>query len=234
MKQEKTPLSEVYHLIEQDLFSEAIVLLEKYLDINTENNEAIYWLAYSFIQIHHPLAAIETLSLYKKGSKKEEHIEAALLIAYFDSVQFAKADNIASSGIQNFPLCPHFWRYKGFITARMEPQDATPFFDQAFSLSSKEYPKPRPLPDCEITTQIISWLPKGAKRWLQEKTIEVSLSPSVELLTKEVFPEHPLSPFLISGDTIHLFLQNLRYQPYNQTAKSALFEKLLSMWNHLK
>ena len=72
MKQEKTPLSEVYHLIEQDLFSEAIVLLEKYLDINTENNEAIYWLAYSFIQIHHPLAAIETLSLYKKGSKKEQ------------------------------------------------------------------------------------------------------------------------------------------------------------------
>lgn len=234
MEQETTSLSQVYLLIEQDRFPEAIVLLENSLDTNTQNKEALYWLSYCFIQINHPIAAIEALSSYTSDVKKEEHIEAALLIAHFDAVHFTKAEEIASYGIEAFPLCPHFWRYKGFITARETPQESAPFFEKAFALSPKEYPLPKPRPEHDIIQQIMPWLPKDAQEWLKETTIKISLSPSMAILTGERFPNHPLSPFLFYEETLHVFLQNLCYLPTNQSAKSTLFEQLLALWNHLR
>jgi hypothetical protein len=234
MKQTSASLADIHKLIEQELFPEAIVSLEQLLDAQPSNKAALYWLSYSFIQLHHPIAAIEILSTYERLPEKEEHIESALLIAHFDSAHFIKAEEFATHGIQDFPLCAHFWRYKGFITARESPRDATPFFETAFALSPQEYPLPQKLPDESILQKIISWLPKEAQQWLEEIHIEFSLSPPIELLTQERFPQHPLSPFLLIDETLHIFLQNLRYLPTNQSAKSNLFEQLLALWNHLK
>ena len=223
-------------LLEQQDYSTCIVQLERQLSEKPQDPIYLYWLAYSFIHINHPLAALETLEQYciQYPSKVDLKIQSALLIANFDATKFHQAERIAHQGIQDHPKEPLFYRYMALIKSRSNWEEAKPFFEKAHILSPKRHPLPSTTVKPSIFQMAVSWLPSNAKEWITTLNVQFEASPSIEILNQEDFPHHPLIPFLLYDDTIYVFLNNLRYQPQHKSASTALFEQLLELWNDYK
>ena len=214
-------------------YSQCIVLLEQLLSHHPTHPIYLYWLSYSLIQIHHPVAALETLTQFREAhpDKIDLDIATALLIAHFDATLFEEAEEIADKGMIQYPETPDFFRYKGLIVSRKDPKAASPFFECAHQLNPTEFAIPNTMPNESILQTACSWLPAEAEKWIQELEIIFALSPSEELLNQGYFPHHPLIPFFIEDNSMHIFLCNLRYVQKHQRPTSVLFEQLLSLWN---
>ena len=223
----------VQSLLKQQDYYTSIVLLEQLLSDQPQDPVFLYWLAYSFIHIHHPIAAIETLEQYCTRYPKDMDlaIYTALLIANFDATNFLQAEEIAHRGIYHYPEESIFFRYMGLIQARTNVQEATKFFKKAHQLAPQKNPIPLPSPPPSIFQTVLSWLPSNAQKWLRSLEIQFEGSPTIEILNQEDFPHHPLVPFLLYNNTLYVFLDNVRYQSQYQSTKTALFEQLLELWN---
>lgn len=222
-------------LIKEEQFPEAILRLEQILVKNPKHLDALYWLAFSFLNIHHPYACLEALKTYQELSQElPEYVIETTLIATFDATLFDEALLIAEKGRVMFPKNPSFWQYTGFIIARSSPTKAKPFFSQAFALAPEACPLPKTIPPKNIFDKASSWLPDEAQEWAKALDVQYWNTPSREMLNQEEFPQHPLIPFLLENNTIHIFRQNLRYLPKYQSATSTLFEYLLDFWNQIQ
>lgn len=223
---------QAHECIQQEQFTEAIVRLELLLHKEPQHIDALYWLAFCFLHIHHPYASLEALKTYQELSEElPEQVVETMLMATFDATLFEEALEIAEQGRDIFPQNPFFWQYTGFIIARTSTSKARPFFTQAFALAPEACPTPKSLPRKTIFAKACSWLPKEAQEWANSLDVQYSMSPSNEILNQEEFPQHPLIPFLLEENTIYIFRQNLCYLPRNESATSALFEYLLAYWN---
>ena len=223
----------VQSLLEQQDYSTCIVLLELLWSKQPRHPTLWYWLAYSFIHINHPTAALETLEQYCSWHPKDIDlsISTALLIANFDATNFLQAEEIAKKGMKTYPEESIFYRYMGLIRARTNNEQAEEFFYEAHRVNPLKNPIPPPPPDPSIFKTAVSWLPSSAQSWIRGLDIHFEGSPTLELLNQEDFPHHPLVPFLLYNNTIYVFLDNLRYQPQYKRASTALFEQLLELWN---
>jgi len=223
----------VQSLLEQQDYCSCIVLLEQLLSEQPQHPTFLYWLAYSFIHINHPVAALETLDQYCTWYPNDidSSISTALLIANFDATNFQQAEEIANNGMQSYPEEPIFFRYMGLIRARTNSKQAEKFFRKAHQIDPLKNLIPPPSPDPSIFQTAVSWLPSNAQNWIQALEIQFEGSPSLEILNQEDFPHHPLVPFLLYNNTIYVFLDNLRYLPQYKRASTALFEQLLELWN---
>ena len=223
----------VSSLLEQKDYPTCIVLLEQLLSENAHHPVYLYWLAYSFIHINHPVAALETLEQYCTHYPEsiDLTIQSALLIANFDATQFQKAKEIANQGIQHYPEESLFYRYMGLLQSRSNWEEAKPFFEKAHLLNPQRNPLPSEPPKPSIFQTALSWLPSNAREWIQTLDIQFEGSPTLELLNQEDFPHHPLVPFLLYNKTMYVFLNNLCYQPQHKSPSAALFEQLLELWN---
>lgn len=223
----------VQSLLEQQDYYTCIVLLEQLLSVQPQHPAFLYWLAYSFIHINHPVAALETLEQYctHHPDGLDRTIHTALLIANFDATNFQQAEIIARKGMQQHPEDDIFYRYMGLIESRTNAQEATKYFEKAHQLAPKKNPMPPSSPKPAILQTVLSWLPSNAQKWIQAFHIQFEGSPTVDFLNQEDFPHHPLVPFLLYDNTLYVFLDNLRYQPQHKSASTALFEQLLQLWN---
>ncbi len=223
----------VQALLEQQEYSSCIVLLEQLLYHTPQDPIYLYWLAYCFIQIGHPIAAIETLEQYCDccPTKIDLPIQSALLIAHFDATHFQKAEEFAKEGVRVHPNESIFHRYMGLLASRRCWTEAEPFFEKASQLDPKQNPLPAPPQKPSIFDTVVSWLPTNAREWIQSLDVQFEDSPTIEILNQEEFPHHPLVPFLLYNNTMYVFLNNLRYQPQHKSTSAALFEQLLELWN---
>ena len=220
-------------LISEEKYELALVQIEAKLDAEPSHANLLYWAGFCYLQIHNPIAAIHALqNCLEHDILPEYHV--AYMIAHFDAADFKQALSLIQEGLQQYPDEAQYWRYLAFITARTDFEQAEAFFAKSRALSPKEAIFPASQASAISVERAISWLPKDAQEWLDTLSIHIAENPSIEQLQHEDFPHHPLLPFLLQGEELYIFVNNLRYHYANQSAESYLFEQLLDLWNHLQ